>query len=65
MKNNREFDSVRFMRQVRDKMSADMRDMSFEEQRLYIEQHASKVRRELPQARRPHLGASQRVSQGG
>jgi hypothetical protein len=41
------FDAVRFMRQARDKMSADMREMSFEEQRAYIEQHASKVRQEL------------------
>jgi hypothetical protein len=43
----KKFDAVQFMRQVRDKMGADMRDMSFEEQRAYIEQHASKVRREL------------------
>jgi hypothetical protein len=44
---NKTFDAVQFMRQVRDKMSADMRDMSLEEQQAYIEQHASKVRREL------------------
>ena len=43
----KQFDAVRFMRERRDKMSADMRDMSFEEQRRYIEQHASKVREEL------------------
>jgi hypothetical protein len=43
----KKFDAVQFMRQVRDKMSADMRGMSFEEQRAYIEQHASKVRRDL------------------
>ena len=41
------FDAVQFMRQVRDKMGADMSDMSFEEQKAYIEQHASKVRRDL------------------
>jgi len=44
---NKSFDAVQFMRQARDKMSADMRDMSLEEQRAYIEQHAAKVRREL------------------
>jgi hypothetical protein len=44
---NKKFDAVQFMRQVREKMSADTRDMSFEEQRAYIEQRASKVRREL------------------
>ena len=44
---NRVFDAVQFMRQVRDNMSAEMRDMSLAEQQAYIEQHASKVRREL------------------
>lgn len=44
---NKKFDAVQFMRQARDKMNADMRDMSFEEQREYIEQRASKVRGEL------------------
>lgn len=46
MKSKR-FDAVRFMRQTRDKMSAEMRDMSFEEQKKYIERHASKIRREI------------------
>jgi hypothetical protein len=41
------FDAVKFMRQMREKMNTDMRDMRFEEQREYIEQHASKVRVEL------------------
>ena len=44
---NKKFDAVQFMRQVRDKMNADLRDMRFEEQREYIEQRASKVRGEL------------------
>jgi hypothetical protein len=43
----KQFDAVQFMRQARDKMSADMRGMTFEEQRAYIEQHAAKVRRDL------------------
>ncbi len=38
------FDAVQFMREVRDRMSADMQGMSFEEQKMYIEQRASKVR---------------------
>ncbi len=44
---NKEFDAVQFMRQARERMGAEMRGMSFEEQRAYIEQHASKVRKEL------------------
>ncbi|HSS47693.1 MAG TPA: hypothetical protein VLX28_01985 [Thermoanaerobaculia bacterium] len=44
---NKSFDAVQFMRQARDKMSAEMRDMSLEEQQAYIERHAAKVRREL------------------
>lgn len=41
------FDAVQFMRQVREKMDAEMRDLSFEEQRAYIERHASEVRKAL------------------
>jgi len=41
------FDAVQFMRDVRDRMSADMQGTSFEEQQVYIEQRASKVRAEL------------------
>lgn len=48
---DKKFDAVAFMRQVRDKMSSDMRDMSFEAQKAYIEQHASKVRKELESRR--------------
>ena len=44
---NEKLDAVQLMRRLRDKMSVDMRDMSFEEQRSYIEQHASKVRQDL------------------
>jgi hypothetical protein len=50
MKNDK-FDAVQFMRQVRDKMTEEMRAMSFEEQQAYIEQRASKVRRELESRR--------------
>jgi hypothetical protein len=54
---DKSFDSVRFMRQARDKIGAEMRDMSFDEQRRYIEQHALKVRRELELRREPKRGA--------
>jgi hypothetical protein len=43
----KEFDAVKFMRQVRDKMATEMAGMTFEEQRAYIEQHAAKVRQNL------------------
>ena len=43
----KKFDAVQFMRTVRDQMTEDLRDMSFEEQQRYIEQRASKVRREM------------------
>lgn len=42
------FDAVWFMRQARDKMTSDMAGMSFEEQKKYIEQRASKLRRDIP-----------------
>ena len=43
----KKFDAVQLMREIRDRMSADMKDMSFEEKRAYIEKHASSVREEL------------------
>ncbi|HEX6863811.1 MAG TPA: hypothetical protein VF414_13380 [Thermoanaerobaculia bacterium] len=43
----KKFDAVQFMRQKRDEMSAEMRGMSFEEQKAFIEGKASKVRREI------------------
>jgi len=55
---NKSFDAVQFMRQVRDKMSADMRDMSLAEQQAYIEQHASKVRQELEPRRKTTVKSS-------
>ena len=59
---NKKFDAVQFMRQTRDKMSAEMQGMSFEEQKEFIERQASKVRREIfhsepDQASRPRAGA--------
>jgi hypothetical protein len=40
-------DAVQFMRQAREKIDEEMRDMSFEEQRAYIEQHRTEVQRVL------------------
>ncbi len=56
---DKRFDAVAFMRQVRDKMSAETKDMSLDEVTAYIEERAEKVRRELalPGAR----GARRRV----
>lgn len=39
----KEFDAVQFMRRVRAKMNEDMKEMSFEEQKAYIEHRASKA----------------------
>jgi len=58
---NKDFDAVQFMRRVRDKMRADMRDMTFEEQRVYIEQQASKVRDELEYSTRPQSRRSGKI----
>lgn len=44
---NKNFDAVSFMREAREKMNAEMRDLSLEDQRAYIEKRASKIRREL------------------
>jgi hypothetical protein len=44
---NKKFDAVQLMREARDKMSSALQAMSFEAQRSYIEQHASKVREDL------------------
>ncbi|MFL6201507.1 MAG: hypothetical protein ACJ76J_20230 [Thermoanaerobaculia bacterium] len=61
MKSKR-FDAVQLMRQTRDEMGAKLQDMSFEEQKAFIERQASKVRREIAQgkptqASRPRAGA--------
>ncbi len=43
----KKFDAVEFMREAREKMDAEMRGLTFVEQRAYIEKHAAKVRQEL------------------
>jgi hypothetical protein len=50
------FDAVQFMRQAREKMNAEMRDMSFEEQRAYIERRAAEVRGTLQLRRKTAAG---------
>lgn len=60
---SRKFDAVQFMRQKRDEMSEEMRGMSFEEQKAFIERQASKVRREIfgsktDRAPRPRVGTN-------
>ena len=49
----KKFDAVEFMRKAREKMCADMRDLTFPEQQAYIEQHAARVRREIEACRDP------------
>jgi len=38
MKNKKEFDAVKMMREIRDKLSKRFMDMSYEEQKRYIEE---------------------------
>lgn len=49
----KKLDAVELMRQAREKMDAEMRGMTFPEQRAYIEEHAAKVRREIEARREP------------
>lgn len=49
----KDFDAVELMRKAREKMDAEMRGLTFPEQRAYIEQHAMKVRREIEARREP------------
>lgn len=41
IKKEKAFDAVRMMRQIRDKISEETKDMSFEELRAYIDQRLS------------------------
>lgn len=56
------FDAVQFMRDVRDRMSADMQGMRFEEQKVYIEQRASTVRAELSGVPTPQRTVDKEIS---
>lgn len=43
----KEFDAVKMMRDARDQISHDIRDMNFEEQAAYFREHAEHARRKL------------------
>jgi len=48
MKTNKKFDAVKMMREIRDDLSIELKDKSFEEQKKYIEDRVkpkSKVKR--------------------
>jgi hypothetical protein len=55
MKAEKEFDSVRMMRELRDEINRDVERMTPEERLAYIRQRADRVRKELslPQAVSP------------
>lgn len=44
MKTEKKFDSVRMMREIRDKLSSEMADMSYEEMTAYLDKHSKLVR---------------------
>lgn len=56
-RNKKAFDAVEMMREIRDKMSADMEGMTFEEQREYIESRASRTRKKVLESKEP-VGAA-------
>lgn len=45
MKTEKQFDAVKTMREIRDEISREIQEMSFEQEREYIEKHL-KARRE-------------------
>lgn len=54
-KNKKSFDAVHMMRQLRDRLSEQCQDMTFEEQQQYIRERLSgKLPQERPKARRTH-----------
>lgn len=50
----KEFDAVKMMRDARDRISRDIRDMSHDEQVAYFKEHAEQVRRKLAVAEKRH-----------
>jgi len=46
----KDFDAVKMMREARDKISREIKDMSFEEQRAYFKAHALEARDKLKSA---------------
>lgn len=43
----KDFDAVKMMREARDRISREIRGMSFEEQAAYFRKHADQTRRKL------------------
>jgi hypothetical protein len=43
----KDFDAVKMMREAWDRISRDIKDMSFEEQKAYFRKHALETRNEL------------------
>lgn len=46
-KNEKQFDAVKMMREIRDKISAETQDMTFDELKLYIKQKLSESKTKL------------------
>ncbi|HKH47396.1 MAG TPA: hypothetical protein VKM72_22290 [Thermoanaerobaculia bacterium] len=46
MKAEKQFDAVKTMREIRDEISREIQDMSFEQEREYIEKHLKSRREE-------------------
>ena len=47
MKDEKIVDSVEMMRQIREKMTIEMQEMSFEERKRYIEERARRIAKKL------------------
>ena len=52
----KKFDAVGMMREARDRISRDTRNMSFEEQRAYYSDRAEKARKRLNLPEKPTAG---------
>ncbi|ETX09270.1 hypothetical protein [Candidatus Entotheonella palauensis] len=62
MKNEKAFDAVHMMRQLRDRLSAQCQEMTFEEQKRYIRERLSgKQAKEQPVASSPPPTAPSRA----
>jgi hypothetical protein len=50
----KEFDSVRLMRELRDRISRDIEGMTFEQEKAYIRERLEQAREEHPPVAREH-----------
>jgi len=53
MRNKKKFDAVKMMREIRDKLSEDFGNMSYEEQKKYIEERIKSKTRNVKKLRVP------------